>query len=104
MEKQELTDVLLVCMVLLTFEYAYAQDKNKMHFTAEEMFAQLSNFFNIEKDRVQAIMDEMCTGNILGKWEKKEKDTEESTIAYTVQSFKLRDGVVRVMDETPVIE
>jgi hypothetical protein len=98
-EKQKLTDVSLVCMVLLTFEYAFAEGK-KEHYTIDEMYNQLVEFFNIEKDKVEQVMEEMCVCNICGKWQKKESDGGE-TIAYTLQSFKLKDGVVRVFSETP---
>ena len=99
-EKGELTDVMLVCMILLTFQYTFNSEKGKSHLTADELFESLQKFFIIDKSRVEATLYEMCVGNICGQWLRKYPDGTE-VHEYTLKSFQLRDGNVRVVDMTP---
>jgi hypothetical protein len=99
-EKGELTDVMLVCMIMLTFQYSINGTAGKTHLTVDELFTSLDRFFIIEKSRVESTLYEMCVGNICGQWLRKSPDGTE-VHEYTLKSFQLRDGEVRVVDMTP---
>ena len=47
-ERGELTDVMLVCMIVLTFQYSI-KGTGKTHLTIDELFESLDKFFIIEK-------------------------------------------------------
>lgn len=97
-QKQEITDVHLVCMILLTFNYA--QTESKKNFTSNEMFERIENFFNVTKERVVDTLEAMCSGNICGKWQRNNEDGS-TTVHYTKHTFVIKEGVLRVLDEQP---
>jgi hypothetical protein len=99
-EKVELSDVSLVCMILLTFQYSINGTAGKTHLTIDEIFENLDKFFKIEKSRLESTIFEMCVGNICGQWLRKYQDGTE-VHEYTLKSFELKDGDVRVLDMTP---
>ena len=99
-EKNELSDISLVCMILLTFQYLNNEKTGKTHLTADELFESLERFFKIEKSRVESTLYEMCVGNICGQWLRKYPDGTEIH-EYTLKSFQVRDGDIRVVDMTP---
>jgi hypothetical protein len=99
-EKNELSDISLVCMILLTFQYLINEKTGKTHLTADELFESLDRFFKIEKSKVESTLYEMCVGNICGQWIRKSPDGTE-THEYTLKSFQVRDGNIRVVDTTP---
>jgi hypothetical protein len=98
-EKVELTDVMLVCMILLTFQYSI-KGTSKTHLTIDELFESLDRFFLIEKSRLESTIFEMCVGNICGQWLRKYQDGTE-VHEYTLKSFELKDVDFRVLDMTP---
>jgi hypothetical protein len=98
-EKKELTDIMLVCMILLTFQYSFTGD-DKSHLTIDELFDKMSKYFIVEKSKIESTLYEMCVGNICGQWLRKYPDGTEIN-EYTLTSFQLKDGNVRVIDTTP---
>lgn len=99
-EKGELSDISLVCMILLTFQYSINGSAGKTHLTVDDLYESLEKFFIIEKSRVESTIYEMCVGNICGQWLRKYPDGTE-VHEYTLKSFQQKDGDVRVVDMTP---